>query len=193
MGQASICFWLASFSLYLPRFYHFAFRIKRAKSKPKSSTPPPEQIKPASVQIVCARDTKTMATFANPELDAFDVRAVIAKWSLKVQAGEDKNVISALDSIRSIATRAFEEIFKLAEKGNKSAVEILHNFFDYYLSEFERFCDKRPEIFEPIARTKVRWPGFISKQTGIKKRNEKLIAKIHLAEDQKRLDCRRWN
>jgi hypothetical protein len=32
-GQASICFGLASFSLYLRRFYHFSLSIKRTKSK----------------------------------------------------------------------------------------------------------------------------------------------------------------
>jgi hypothetical protein len=37
-GQASICFCLASFSLYLRRIYHFAFRIKSVKSKSKKYT-----------------------------------------------------------------------------------------------------------------------------------------------------------
>jgi hypothetical protein len=135
-----------------------------------------------------------MATYAKPDLDAFDIRAVIAKWSLRVQAGEQKGFISALDSIYSVMSHAMQEIFNLAENGNENAAKKLHNIFAAYVPQFDELCHTHPEIFEPMARKTTHWPAEISRHSDTKKRNEELIALLNLGADSGlNLDGKQWS
>ncbi|HUB87001.1 MAG TPA: hypothetical protein VMB22_03850, partial [Verrucomicrobiae bacterium] len=145
--------------------------------------PPEAQTKRVPISIVCASDTKTMATYAKPGIDEFDVRAQIAKWSLEIQAGEKAGYVSALTYIYNVAENAIGEIFRFSEKGNSGAVKMLHNFFAVFVPKFDDFCHEHPEFYEPFARKMTHWPAMISRHADSKKRNEKLIALLNLGAD----------
>src|ERR1700723_510111 len=100
--------------------------IKQEIPKLKPATSPQSQDKPTLIDIVCASDTKQMASLAKPGIDEFDIRAQIAKWSLLAQAGEEKGIMSPFKHISAVAYRALHELLHHAEKGHKTASEELY-------------------------------------------------------------------
>jgi hypothetical protein len=135
-----------------------------------------------------------MAAYAKPGIDSFDVRAQIAKWSLRVQTGDDEGFLPALDSIYSVMSHAMQEIFNLAEGGNENAAKKLYNIFAAYVPQFDELCHMHPEIFEPLARKTTHWPAEISRHSDTKKRNAKLIALLNLgANSGLNLDGKQWS
>jgi hypothetical protein len=91
-GQASICFCLASFSLYLRRFYHFSFSIKRTNSKSQ----PPEEIR--------------------PKIYEHDVSAYLMGLTEKIQNEPTNLIDDRLSALGRIAYLAIGELSKLEDK-----------------------------------------------------------------------------
>lgn len=91
----------------------------------------------------------------------------------------------SLDAQRRIH-REFGDLLKLVLDGNPIAAEYLHDVLQTQLQTFTHLCHKSPELFEPIARKKPMWPGFISHDVNIAHDNAVMIGKLKLGESVKK-------
>jgi hypothetical protein len=160
----------------------------------KPATLSQDQNKPTPIAIVCASDTKQMASLAKPGIDEFDIRAQIAKWSLLAQNGEQEGIISPFKHISTVAYRALHELLHHAEKGHKTASEELYNILAVFIMGFDELCHENPDIFRPFAKKIVQWPALISPHSDTKKRNERLIKLLNIGADSGlNLDGKQWS
>jgi hypothetical protein len=81
-----------------------------------------------------------MAALAKPGLDDMDVFALISKWSLKVQTGKKRESEWFLNRIIRVASRANQEICRLAYSGNEKAALILYPILSANISAFNNLC-----------------------------------------------------
>lgn len=124
-----------------------------------------------------------MVLFAKPGLSDFDVFALISKWSLLVEKVKKSDADYFCKKISGVASRALQELARLAFAGHdKSSIE-LHNILASHVHQFDELCHQNPKLFEPIARQTTYWPGVISCLTVTKKRNKKLLAMLNLGCD----------
>ena len=157
-------------------------QIKAHISKLKKSVPPELlQIKPAT--IYCATDNEQMASIAKPGLDDWDVFALISKWSLEVEKGKKSSADYFSDKIHHVASRALQEMVRLAFKGHEGCAKKLHLILTSHVHHFDKLCHQNPKLFEPIARKTTYWPALISCLTDTKKRNEQLMEMLNLGHD----------
>ena len=129
--------------------------------------------------IVAASDNEAMAKLAKPGLSAtFDVLPLISKWSLEFQAGKKYG----LRSISTVASRALTELIRLAFDGHDEPAKSLHGILLSCVCDFDELCDRTEtqKIFEPIARETTIWPGLLTCDADIKKRNNKLLLRLNL-------------
>src|SRR2546426_7188773 len=132
--------------------------------------------------IVAASDNEAMAKLAKPGLSAaFDVLPLISKWSLEFQEGK-KN---GLRSISTVASHALEELMRLAFEGHAEAAKSLHGILLSCVCEFDELCNltETQKVFESIARETTIWPGLLTCDADIKKRNEKLLLRLNLGTE----------
>jgi hypothetical protein len=127
-------------------------------------------------------DNKSMALFAKAGLTDFDVCALISKWSLEVEKNK-KSDYFPFNSIHTVASRALQELVRLAFNGHENAAKQLHIILASKVHSFDELCRQYPKLFEPIARKTTYWPGLISCLTNSKKRNEKLLEMLQLGRD----------
>ena len=131
--------------------------------------------------IVAASDNEAMAKLAKPGLSAtFDVLPLISKWSLDFQAGKE----NGLRSISTIAGRALHELIRLAFDGHDEAANTLHGILLSSVSDFDELChqSERQKHFELIARKTSIWPGLLTCDADIRKRNERLLGSLNLGQ-----------
>jgi hypothetical protein len=91
----------------------------------------------------------------------------------------------SLDASRRIH-REFGYLIKRAYGGNRIAAKFLHDTLQSQLRTFTYLCHKSPELFEPIARKKTKWPGFLSQDADIALDNAVMIGKLKLGETAKK-------
>jgi hypothetical protein len=132
--------------------------------------------------VVAASDNEAMAKLAKSGLSAtFDVFPLISKWSLEFQAGKE----DGLKSISSVARRALQELIRLASSGHVPAAKSLHGILVSSVSHFDELCHgtEFQEHFELIARKKSVWPGLLSCDADLNKRNKQLLARLKLGTE----------
>jgi hypothetical protein len=139
------------------------------KAPPRQATQP---------LVISVSDNEAMARLAKPGFSEFDALTLISKWSLDFAAGKQ----SALRSISGIANRAIEEISRLASDGSDEATKALHGLAYFCVNDLDELCNQvhHQPALENIAHKTSIWPGFLSCDRDIKKRNEKLVRKLAL-------------
>jgi hypothetical protein len=138
--------------------------------------PPPTQ--GTQPLIISVSDNEAMARLAKSGFCEFDVLALISKWSLDFAAGKQ----AGLRSISQIAYRAIEEISRLAFEGSDEAAKALHNLAYACVHDLDELSNQiqRQGLFESIAHKSSVWPGFLSCDRDIKKKNENLVRRLAL-------------
>jgi len=108
----------------------------------------------------------------SPEITDGDVLRRVIEW------GREEKI----DFLQRIARRALAGLVSLAGEGTvgEEAARNLHRVLADYLSSFDQLCHAWPQVFKPIARPNVSWPGFVTIDADFKAQNAILIDKLNL-------------
>ena len=118
--------------------------------------------------------------FANDDSAVeFAMENLLIRWGVKIKAGDN----SALDSMSLFARMVLQRIFNLANGGSEPAAKEFYKIIASNVVPFDEFSHRNAAFFEPIARQRTSWPGFISCDKDIQKRNDELRAKLKLGFD----------
>jgi hypothetical protein len=143
----------------------------------------PEAPKSKFGPVYISSDNAQMASLAKPGLDQMDVFALISKWALKVEKGGGSDADFFVRQISGVASRAMQEVVRMAFKGNETAARQLHVILASNVFSFDELCHQNPALFETIARKTMGWPAMISCLSDVKKRNKELEKTLNLGRD----------
>jgi hypothetical protein len=87
---------------------------------------------------------------------------------------------AGVKGLERLAEFALSLLASLAEKGDAVAADALLARLECSLHGFIAICQARPEMFEPLASVRARWPAFIARHADDRKANEALADRLRL-------------
>jgi hypothetical protein len=80
-----------------------------------------------------------------------------------------------VDELQKLILRAYDN--------DSEAAKAAHSFLVYLIQNFNEVCRKNPDIFKPIAKEFLEWPGFVSRVRVTNESNKELMDMLGLGKD----------
>lgn len=91
--------------------------------------------------------------------------------------------LNATETLATTAYAAMRDLFKQARRGNSQAAQILVGHLTNWTGQLCRAECHNPKAFEPLARKAAIWPGFLTIDKDISRRESERATALQLGKD----------